>query len=670
MPPLPKLKIEALAELARQLRYESPEAARRQLERAEALALEILADCARDGASGPDAAARSARPRTYPLEYIVFRITGIRPDVRSGDDGESIVLIGDALLADLPALVERLSAAARLRMRDLETAAEPLSGQRKSARDRPKRDPTAPGVLRGPWLGLDELSRRWSIGPKTIERLRRRGLLSRRVRIGGPGRGAAAREKLLFAESAVRAFEAAGIDPAHSAGSRCPQVVAARSPRLTPRDRDRIIARAARYRRRFGWSLNRCALRIARSIGRSHESVRRVLRRHDAAAATPIFDERGPLTEHERALVERHRRAGGSPTRLAERLSRTRGSMYRVAIDRRAERLRVLALDGPVGPMFHRADAADVLLAPAPVRRGLGAAAPATVGEFIDLCDGMEPPALAVESARAVAYAFLRHRALEAIRALPRHGVTSAALDGIETDLRWASRVKAELLRSQLPTVLRSIRARLEGRGPDALSPRGPAGGPALIDACIAAITEAAERFDPFKAMAGGGRLAAPATIAVNRALTRWLQALETSGRGLAGAPGSGLAAHKSEAAALTDWTLRVDPWQDWLEPPEELARAARAAASPPPTPPADQRERDDLRLIRVRYGLTAESGPPRTMRDAAAVLGLTAQGLAARERRIIGAAVSPQSGRAATARSPTPHRRPTRHSRGDRAGE
>lgn len=641
MPPLPKLKIDALAELARQLRYESPEAARLQLERAEALALEILAESARPG-RGPAPA-----PRTYPLDYIVFRVTGIRPETGRAAGGPPTVLVGDALLADLPALVERLSAAARLHPHDLDGPAASPGRPRKGARP-----PPAP-ALRGPWLGLDELSRRWSIGPKTIERLRRRGLLSRRVRTGGAGRGAAAREKLVFAESAVRAFEAAGgwLPPGRSV-SADPRVAAARAPRLTRRERERAVARAARYRRRFGWSLNRCALRIARSLHRSHESIRRVLKNHDASSATPIFDDRPPLSDHERALVERHRRAGGreSQARLAERLSRSRGSLHRVATDRRAQRLRSLDLDGPIGPMFPRPDAADVLLAPGAVRLGLGAPAPATVGEFIALCDRAEPPALAVESARAVAYAFLRHRSRAALDALPRHGVSADAIDAVETDLRWAARVKAELLRSQLPTALRSIRARLDGRAPDALAPRGAAGGPALIDACTAALVEAIDRFDPFKAIAGGGRLAAPAAIAVNRAITRWLRTADPAGRG-AGA--GGLAAHKSESAALADWTLRVDPWQDWLEPPEGLVREARAGAlDHTPADTAARRRHDDLLLIRVRYGFTPEGSPPRTLKAAAGILGLSAQGLAARERRVIGAAVSshrtpPREGRA-----------------------
>jgi hypothetical protein len=644
MPALPKLKIDALAELARQLRYESPEAARRQLERAETLTLEILAECgAPVGSSAttqPVAGAPRRQLRTYPLEYIIFRITGMRSEFAAeGSDGASpIVLVGEALLADLPALVERLSTAARIGAPELTAADHPPTATRPSSREKLARsrahapgDPSPPPALVGPWLSIDDLAKHWNIGRKTIERLRRRGLLARRVRVGGSGRGAAVRERLVFSATAVRAFEAAGgftrtADARDGRPRPASQTIAARAPRLTDTDRRRIIARAQRYQGRFGWSLNRCAARIAAGMKRSHETVRRVLRAHDAAADTPIFDERGRLGEHERTVLERSKRAGASPTQIAAKISRTRSAVYRIAADRRAERLRALDLDAPVGPLFDRPDAAEVILAPVTVRTGLGDPAPATVGEFVALCDSMDPPAAAVETARAVAYAYLRHRARDLVRALPRHGAGAADLDEIETTLRWASRIKAELIRSQLPTALRSLRARLDGRGPESLAPRGPAGGPALIDACIAALIDSVDRFDPFKALAGGGRLAAPAAIAVNRALTRWLQGMEQSGRGRA--------AHKSESAPLADWTLRVDPWQDWLEAPESLSRTARDARTAPPSSAVE------LHLVQSRFGFLPTGAPPMTLVDTARALGIVPQRIAAKERLAIAAAI------------------------------
>src|SRR4051794_36550235 len=100
MPPLPRLKVPALAELARQLRFEPAKAARRQLELAEALVGQI------------DPA------QVYPYEWVVFRLTGYRPDDGGGAaaaSGGPITIPGSALLADLPPLIERLCVTAELR---------------------------------------------------------------------------------------------------------------------------------------------------------------------------------------------------------------------------------------------------------------------------------------------------------------------------------------------------------------------------------------------------------------------------------------------------------------------------------------------------------------------------------------------------------------------------
>src|SRR5205823_1057158 len=109
MPRLPTLRTRVLQELARQLRFESAGAARRQLARAEELALQLLEESGPAGAAGPD---------RFPEEWVVFRITGLRTEP-AGGPGDGVVARG-ALLSDLPALIDRLSAAAKLTERDLE----------------------------------------------------------------------------------------------------------------------------------------------------------------------------------------------------------------------------------------------------------------------------------------------------------------------------------------------------------------------------------------------------------------------------------------------------------------------------------------------------------------------------------------------------------------------
>src|SRR5688572_23587481 len=96
MPPLGRMVVTALEDLARQLRFTPREALLRDIQRAEALASQI----------GPDA--------VYEEDWIVGQVTGYRPKM---DNPASVV--GQALLADLSAFVERLSAAATLTPADL-----------------------------------------------------------------------------------------------------------------------------------------------------------------------------------------------------------------------------------------------------------------------------------------------------------------------------------------------------------------------------------------------------------------------------------------------------------------------------------------------------------------------------------------------------------------------
>ena len=89
MPPLPRLRVAALDDLARQLRYAPREALERHIASAERLCEEL----------DPD--------RGYPEDWFIYRLTGYRPEI-----SEPASLVGEALLGDLSALVERLSVAA------------------------------------------------------------------------------------------------------------------------------------------------------------------------------------------------------------------------------------------------------------------------------------------------------------------------------------------------------------------------------------------------------------------------------------------------------------------------------------------------------------------------------------------------------------------------------
>lgn len=559
MPPFPKLRVAALDDLARQVRFAPVETLRRQLERCEALAGEV------------DPAIN------YPEDWIVFRITGYRPEIAA-----PATVVGEALIADISGLVERLSAAAKVTAKELEP---------------------------GKWLDAEGVCRRWAISRKTLERWRRFGLIARRVR------GENGKPRLAFPLAAVERFERerkASIEGA-AGFSRLGDALEAR-----------IARRAAAYAH-LGCSLNQAAARIAARYGRALETVRQAIKRSESRA---LFDDRGPPTARERRLIERAWWLGIEPRDLAKRLKRSTASVVRVVNDERARRLREVLSDkdqhesSPQGrsgtPRSERQAApAPSLKKAAPLEEetvvsGLGALGETDLLRFVVAAKHGEVALGVVERARARAYRALMARARDAARALPRRGASGAAVDAIETDLRWAMRLKAELIRSQFPLLLRSIEAALMRPVEEIRSGLLTA----LVREGVAAIGEAVDGFDPDK----GGRLAAPTGIALQRIATKVLRehAVEL-------AAGQGRAVPRlQEGVWIGDWTRRVSASQSWegrawLEPPARVRRGAAAI---------DPRLR---RVLELRYGW----GPrPMTIAELAADLKIPAMRAAVVERR------------------------------------
>lgn len=524
MPPLPRLRTPALADLARQLRYAPAEALRRHVEHAEALAGEVEAS------------------RNYPEDWVVFRVTGYRPEL-----AEPAMIVGSALLTDLSALVERLSDAAQ--------AGESGGAATGSAGQLTDLDP-------GAALDIDALCRRWRVSRKTIDRYRKQGLIARRA-VGGNGKA-----RLIFTLAAVERFERRA--PARIAG-------AGAFTRIPPELEARMVRRAARYRRVLGCSLNAAAARLATRFDRAHETVRQLLHRHEKSGA--VFGESGPLTDRQRGVLHRAWRRGIDASTLGARFRRTRPTIHRAINERRAELLRGLAL--PEAPSVAKGNgrrprpgASETVLAPTPVRSGLGTPGETDLSAFLRGAREPHVPIGVEEAARGAAHQFLLAEAARLVHELPAHqGGGAPLLDRVETSLRWAARLKAELVRTQLNLLVRTLEGQL-GTPLDTLRPGELR---ALICEGLAAIGAAVDQHDPAK----GGRLAAPAGIALARVAPTWLRERQKS-RLPATRPGVAQAAsHLTPGAAIPDWTLTVAPWQAWLEPDPRLRAAARQLPDP-----------------------------------------------------------------------------------------
>lgn len=487
MPRLRKLKLAPLADLLAQLRYAPRETRLRQMRSAEALAEEIT--------PGQD----------YPHDYIVFRLTGYRPDRSEHSD---TIYAGETILADLAVLVERLSDSLNLTSEELGESC----------------------------LTMPQLQAHWSVSERTINRYRRSGLIGHRVVIDGQPR-------LVFTQAQINRFAALRAEQLERAGAFS---------RLDADVEKRVLARARRYRERLGLSLNQAAERLAGRFQRGQETIRQLLLRHDEGAGDlAIFRDAGPLEATQRRAIHRAWRRGLPIEALCRRYGRSRSSIHRTINEQRALLLRTLDLRGPTAATFAREDADSVILAPEAVWQGLDLAPPTSLELLLQHAAQRDLPDADAEQALCAALHFLRFDAARSIDALPQHQPPATELDRIETSLRWASRLKLALvishLRLAVQTIERYIERELYQLPADTV--------PELYELSVRALCEAVRMHDPFK----GGRLAAPAGLRLTKLLAL---------SGARPSDTLALARTDPAEIILPDVRPRLDTWQSWLELP------------------------------------------------------------------------------------------------------
>jgi hypothetical protein len=227
------------------------------------------------------------------------------------------------------------------------------------------------------------------------------------------------------------------------------------------------------------------------------------------------------------------------------------------------------------------------------VRTGLGSVGAPDVLTFLKHTHEQGPPIGAEEKSRLAAYRFLRSESAAQIGRLDRLQPSAGALDRIETMLRWAARLKAELVRAQLKVMLEALHARL-GRPVEEL----PAG--VLVRLLLSSIRAVADAVDAFD-VSRGGRLAGAAGLAVDRVAMQWARQLS---------PGTGAPKRATlmipAGLAMPDWARDLAPWQAFLEPDRRLRLILTARKLEPAL----------AHFLEQRYGY--DSAPPRTLAELA----------------------------------------------------
>lgn len=292
-----RYRLDNLADLAPQLTYAPPRTRIAQVAAAEELLHSI------------DPA------KAYPFDYVVFRITGYRS--KKGADG---LLTGVALQHDLGLLIEQLSDTL-----DLKTAA-----------------------LTEPVLTIDDVSERFNVTSKTIQRWRRRGLPARRFLFPDGKR------RVGFLVASVERFFATHREQVDR-GTNFSQV--------DEREHEQILRRARRLATLCGCCTQEIARRTARKLNRSPLTILHIIRNFDAAHPEQAIFTRAssPLNDDDRARIVKSHRHGLGISQLAKRFCRPRSAIYRVLVEERLERFARRKVRFIDDPLYHQPEAENVI---------------------------------------------------------------------------------------------------------------------------------------------------------------------------------------------------------------------------------------------------------------------------------------------------------------------
>jgi RNA polymerase primary sigma factor/RNA polymerase sigma factor len=346
--------------------------------------------------------------KTYPYEYVCFRITGFRPE---GSPPAKIQ--GTDLLHDLRLFVEDLSDSADM-------AADNIGEQ---------------------VLTVEELAKQFNVSTKTISRWRELGLVSRRLVFDG-------RKRVGFLRSSVDRF----VKNNHERVAR-----GARFSQLTDEQRQDIIDRARRLAS-AGGGQSEISRRLAKRAGRSVETIRSTIRQFDEQhPEMAIFpDVTGPLTDAQKTRIYQAFKRGMSVDKLMKQFGRTKTTIYRVINEVRAQRIRELPLDFIPNPRFNRKGAEKAILGLLPESETPAKRARRPSGLPPYLASLYEMPLLTREQEAHLfrKYNYLKYRASKLRDELDLVQPKSSLMDEIEDLHQQAVATKNEIARANLRLVV------------------------------------------------------------------------------------------------------------------------------------------------------------------------------------------------------------------------
>ena len=350
--------------------------------------------------------AEIAPEKTYPFDYIVYRVTDHR-----GDKATPIILAADEATVELARTLDEVGRSVAV---DAESIAERV-------------------------LTVEELTVRWKVSPATVLGLRRAGLALRLFRFGRGRRKAGVRESL------VAKFES----------ERGRLIRRARTRRhLGERERRRILEEAL-----LGLLRDETPARIIADISERFtlrpETVQRLIcaAARSSAAYKPLT--RAGVSRRESQSIVRDVAEGAGLDEVARRYGRTVESVRRVLLRARARKLFARPLKVTVSAEFDAPGAGEMILgaaSEAPAAGGAGVPAD-ELPVFLKGAAGAPLLTRQEEIALFRKYNYLKFLASKVLKALDLHRPDETSVERAEALLADADRARERLIRSNLRLV-------------------------------------------------------------------------------------------------------------------------------------------------------------------------------------------------------------------------
>jgi RNA polymerase sigma factor (sigma-70 family) len=355
--------------------------------------------------------------RQYPFEFVCFKITGYRP--KSQMKTETIA--GSELLLDLPVYVFRASARIRL--------AADQQGEK--------------------IYSIDELSEKFNVSKRTIERWRKRGLLCRRYIFSGNTSG------IGFSSSAVEGFVSKNAELVAKASnfSAIPPVV-----------RQDIIEMTGSLGSDGGLSRTAVIKKVAAHFKRAIETIRLIVADYETRHKKQIFKSSHILLgSKETSLIYNMYESGASIEQIAAKFNKSVSSIYRVINRKRIGKLLSANIEYVMSDEFISSDAEEKILSlPVSVRRMPKGILDKTKNRpdenwqaFIDTIQKIHTLTRQQESELFRRYNFLKYLAAENIHHLSLTLPCANAAHQAEQYLKQAERIKNLIIEANLKLVVR-----------------------------------------------------------------------------------------------------------------------------------------------------------------------------------------------------------------------